>query len=377
MKIALLTDGLFPDTIGGVQKHSHMLIKYFSQNNIYIDVFYTKNSLNQSSINVKEYNLKYLNFFEFKMPSTFYFPGHYVYNSYRLSKLYYQKLKLSSYDFIYAQGYTSWYLLKKEPYKNNLISNLHGLNAYQLTANIFEAFKLLICKIPTNTIIKNSKHQISLGGELESILLKNGDKNESIFTIPNAIESSWIIEKISDIKSDKLKFVFVGRYERIKGLKELFKVINKLTTIYSFEFHFIGEIQTNKQINNNNFFYHGTIKDTEVVKKILINSDILVCPSYSEGMPTVILEAMACGCAIIATDVGAVNTMVNDKNGWLINKVNIKKELEKAMISCFLEKKILFNKKINSVDRVKKEFTWDIIIHKTIDMMETIRNKWE
>ena len=31
MKIALLTDGLFPDTIGGIQKHSHLLVKYFSK----------------------------------------------------------------------------------------------------------------------------------------------------------------------------------------------------------------------------------------------------------------------------------------------------------------------------------------------------------
>tara|TARA_B100000579_G_C22608735_1_gene746208 strand:- start:208 stop:309 length:102 start_codon:yes stop_codon:yes gene_type:complete len=33
-------------------------------------------------------------------------------------------------------------------------------------------------------------------------------------------------------------------------------------------------------------------------------------------MSTVILEAMACGCAIITTDVGAVKTMVNDENSW-------------------------------------------------------------
>ena len=44
MKIALLTDGLFPDSIGGIQKHSHSLVKYFSKNNIYVDVYYVKNN---------------------------------------------------------------------------------------------------------------------------------------------------------------------------------------------------------------------------------------------------------------------------------------------------------------------------------------------
>ena len=141
MKIALLTDGLFPNLIGGVQKHSHLLIKYLSKNKIYVDVFYVKNDLSNSKLKLKDYNLKYLNFFEFKMPSTFYFPGQYVYNSYRLSKVYYRKLELNSYDFIYAQGITPWYLLKKQPRKNNLISNLHGLNPYQVSANKAEALK--------------------------------------------------------------------------------------------------------------------------------------------------------------------------------------------------------------------------------------------
>jgi len=375
MKIALLTDGLFPDVIGGVQKHSHLLIKYFSKNNIYVDVFYIKNDLNNASLKLKDYNLKYLNFFEFKMPSTFYFPGHYLYNSYKLSKLYYQKLELNSYDFIYAQGLTPWYLLKKQPRKNNLISNLHGLNPYQVTANKVEALKQILLKIPLSTIIKLSRYHISLGGRLESILLNNGAKSDSIFTIPNAVESSWVIKKLSSRKSDKLKFVFVGRYERLKGIEEIFKVINKLINEYNFEFHFLGGIPKDKRIYNDSFFFHGIIENPEIIKNILIDSDILVCPSYSEGMPTVILEAMACGCAIIATDVGAVKTMVNDENGWLINNINIEAELEKAIISSILEKKTIFNKKLNSLKKVKKGFTWDIIIHKTIDMMKTISIK--
>ena len=375
MKIALLTDGLFPDSIGGVQKHSHLLAKYFSKNNIHIDVFYVRENLDFFSIDKKEYNLDYLSLLEFKMPSTLYFPGHYLYNAYRLSKLYYQKLKLKSYDFIYAQGFTSWYLLKKQPFKHNLISNLHGLEMYQFANNKIEYLKKLILKIPSNTIIKKSRYTVSLGGKLESILLKNGANRQSIFKLPNAIESSWIIKKLSNERLDKLKFVFIGRYEKRKGLDEILKIVKKLVTIFDFEFHFIGEIPKDKQIQNDNFFYHGIIKNPELIKKTLILSDILVCPSYSEGMPTVILEAMACGCAIIATNVGAVSTMVSDENGWLIDNSNIEKHLEKAMTISINEEKKLFNKKLNSLKKVKNEFTWDIIIQKTIDTIKTLSVK--
>ena len=50
-----------------------------------------------------------------------------------------------------------------------------------------------------------------------------------------------------------------------------------------------------------------------------------MCPSYSEGMPNVIMEAMSRGLAIIATDVGAVSKLVDEENGWLINPRGLEK----------------------------------------------------
>ena len=49
----------------------------------------------------------------------------------------------------------------------------------------------------------------------------------------------------------------------------------------------------------------------EEKKKYLSNSNILVLPSYHEGFPVVILEAMASGSAVIATDVGAIPEMID------------------------------------------------------------------
>ena len=54
MRIALLTDGIFPYVIGGMQKHSFYLAKYFIKNKIYIDLYHT----NQS-----QYDISKLEFF--------------------------------------------------------------------------------------------------------------------------------------------------------------------------------------------------------------------------------------------------------------------------------------------------------------------------
>jgi len=87
-----------------------------------------------------------------------------------------------------------------------------------------------------------------------------------------------------------------------------------------------------------------------------------VSPSYSEGMPTVILEAMACGNAIIATNVGSNSTMVSNANGWLIED-DIKKALKVSMINAMtLSKDKHLALKRKSLEIVSDNFVWDKVV---------------
>jgi glycosyltransferase involved in cell wall biosynthesis len=52
----------------------------------------------------------------------------------------------------------------------------------------------------------------------------------------------------------------------------------------------------------------------ESVERIA-SADVFVLPSYSEGFPGAVLEAMACGIAIVATDVGAIPEMLSGNDG--------------------------------------------------------------
>src|SRR5690606_36306305 len=135
------------------------------------------------------------------------------------------------------------------------------------------------------------------------------------------------------------------------------QAINQLGS-KSIEFHFIGPVPPEKQIRDERIFYCGEIRDAEKVKEIMQQCHVLVCPSHSEGMPTVILEAMACGLAIIATDVGAVNQLLNG-NGWLISKPDVPlilKSLENALEIC---KEELMDYRRQSIKLVQEHFTWE------------------
>jgi glycosyltransferase involved in cell wall biosynthesis len=71
--------------------------------------------------------------------------------------------------------------------------------------------------------------------------------------------------------------------------------------------------------------------------RVLGNADIFVLPSYGEGCPVSMLEAMAAGMAIVSTPVGGIPDLVHDgKNGILIGEVdpeNIYKALKSLMSS--------------------------------------------
>ena len=66
----------------------------------------------------------------------------------------------------------------------------------------------------------------------------------------------------------------------------------------------------------------GEVSKEEVIKHML-SADLLLFPTYTEGFPNVILEAMVSGLPIISTPVGAIPEIIEDKGGKIIEVGNI------------------------------------------------------
>ena len=116
-----------------------------------------------------------------------------------------------------------------------------------------------------------------------------------------------------------------------------------------------------------NVFYHGLIEETKIITNILDEMDILICPSYSEGMPNVILESMARGLAIIATDVGASSLLVDDKVGWLMDSKNIASNLLKSIRNTMkINDSRLLKMKKESINRINQKFNWNLVVDELI-----------
>ncbi|MCD6019967.1 MAG: glycosyltransferase family 4 protein [Bacteroidetes bacterium] len=381
MRIALITDGISPYVLGGMQKHSFYLAKYFAKNKVHVDLVH----YNDSSYDINELEFftseekEFIHSTVLNFPASVKFPGHYIYKSYKYSSLAFDAIKdkLSTYDFIYTKGFSGWKLISEKKKGNiqccKIGVNFHGYEMFQLAPELKSKLQQILLQSFVKKISQQADTVFSYGGKITDIIKSIGVAPGHIIEIPSGVEKNFINETITATTGDVTKFVFLGRAERRKGVIELNEVLQKLISEkQKFGFEFIGPIPDSLKIKHEFIVYHGEIRDTKKIKVLLSKSDILVCPSWSEGFPNVILEAMASGLAIIATNVGAVSAMVTDRNGWLIEPAN-KKELEAAIMQA-LYSKDLAGKKENSLRLVQSEFNWDVISRKTIDAIQKVIN---
>ncbi len=130
-------------------------------------------------------------------------------------------------------------------------------------------------------------------------------------------------------KKDKFIFTFIGRLLYDKGIVEF---VNAAKSIKSkrkdIQFWVVGELDKENPsmvkkstllewIERGDIVYHGFLKD---VRPLIAQSDCVVLPSYREGMPRIILEAMSMAKPVITTKTaGCREPVVEGENGFLVN----------------------------------------------------------
>ena len=98
---------------------------------------------------------------------------------------------------------------------------------------------------------------------------------------------------------------------------------------------------------------------------------LFVLPSYSEGLPTAILEAMVCSTPVLATPVGGIPDLIKDEETGFIMKMNspaciaenIMRALEHPDLEMIVE---------NAKELVEREFTYEAAVKRWKEILEEL-----
>lgn len=212
-------------------------------------------------------------------------------------------------------------------FNKKVITNIHPLNFINFYNHSSRLIKILV-----RNLLNNSDLILVLS---ESIKIKLSQicKNNNISVLYNPVT----IPTLDNCKKNEniINVITLGLLGKNKGTYDIIKAakfINNAKVIINL--YGDGNIEEFKKIINDNnlqekVFVKGWISGKEKYE-VLESADVLILPSYSEGLPMSVLEAAAHGLPVISTPVGGIPDAVEDGvNGFLIQPGDYKALAEK------------------------------------------------
>jgi len=173
------------------------------------------------------------------------------------------------------------------------------------------------------------------------------------------------------------KIIFIGRLSSEKNILNLIKAINKIDLqldIYG-SGYLEGELKEYVSKNNLNVNFKGNVANSQL-PSILNSAKYFALVSEHEGMPKALIEAMACGCLCIGTDVTGINEVILNEKTGLLARDTTSQEIEKVIsIATQKTEKEIDTIKKNAKNYIDKNFTLSSIYEKEKLIMRKLINE--
>ena len=196
---------------------------------------------------------------------------------------------------------------------------------------------------------------------------------DKITVFPNAIQLPVMEKKQYGVH----KILFLGRMCKEKGIGELLAVMPKIREKYPDVHLYLGGIWEDQELQAEAVALKDCVTDLgwvsgAVKQNYLRECDIFVMPSYFEGQPVSILEAMANACGIVASRIGGIPDMVTeDETGILVTPQDAK-TLEEGLCRLLAEPELCRRLGENARRKIENEFSIEDNIKQLLAVYESI-----
>lgn len=239
-------------------------------------------------------------------------------------------------------GYTQSIFLKRSG-KNRLILWLSSLT---------ESVVYRFCDIAIVASYQDKKY----------LLDKYRLMNDKITVVPNYID----ITKFHPLDSKKYvdRLIFVGRLNKQKNLFGLIDAVSKANVVLDI----FGDGELKEQLklyaieNSVTVNFMGIVPNSEL-PQTLNHYRYFIIPSFYEGMPKALLEAMACGLVCIGTDVSGINEVIDDSiNGFLSKGVDAMSIYDSIVLATESNHEKLNTISESAFKLIKKDYSLEAIV---------------
>ncbi|MCL5439034.1 MAG: glycosyltransferase family 4 protein [Patescibacteria group bacterium] len=233
-------------------------------------------------------------------------------------------------------------------------------------------------------LFSKSNMFITITGAMANELIRYYKINPlKISVIKNSIDiKKYKLIKKESSNNKQFKILSIGRLVYRKGVLDLVDAAKIICHRYpNVVFTIIGEGPLEKSLREkikeyrlqNNVLLVGAVPNNQI-KKYIKASSVFVIPSYYEGLPLVLLEAIASGKPVIGTNIDGIKEIIKDgKNGLLVPSGN-PRSIAKAIIQLFKNPtlRIILGK---NARKTAEQFDRKLMINKILKIYENLDTK--
>lgn len=246
-----------------------------------------------------------------------------------------------------------------------VVFHIHGARFDDFYQNSFFTIRYFISQI------LNSVHAlIVLTPEWSNFFNKIIRDKSIIKILPNGVDTNKY--KVSNNKSKNKVLIHFGCTAR-KGINE---IINSLPEIIDDNTRLIlvdnikrQSIKDKVKEYSDNVDYFVNISEDKKIR-LLSSSDILILPTFAEGMPILILEAMSSGLAIVTSAVGGIPSVLQNKKNCIFAEPGDSKTLQSSISILKNDQKLMESMKVTNRKEVEKLYS----LRKITGKLENIYN---